>query len=793
MLSLFMRTKLLLSCFLLFSLYASAQDDDQNKTISERVFIHTDKSTCVAGDTIWYKVYLFDGITPGSFSTNIFIELIDEKGIVLFTHKLPVFNSAAIGDFEISDSLGHGYYFLRAYTPQMLQQGKQVPVKLLAVLNPSFVPQKYNQPPAAAYAVQFYPENGELVAGLTNMVAAVLTVPDGMADKCRLLISDTKNDTVAYLSEIKDGVGSFSFVPKAGENYKAVLFVKGEEDIQFNLPAVQSSGVLLSVADRPKRKIYFLQKTSDVLPKNEAILTGVMFDNVVFSQAVKFDNNESNGFIPFEKLPPGLLHLTVTDGTGKAYATRQVIITRQDFHSDLQFKQDTINFGAKAKNVVTVSLPDSTEGNFSVSVTAIDNTDIINSNNSITNSVLLSSESASAGINMQLLQTNSEKRVTDDLIATTGQWIHPVTEKQKPITDNYITLGATVYKYGSKKLITKGNLIVMLRTKDSSGSFLKVPVDGNGRIKLDGLIYDDTAKFHFQPDDKKTGKIELKRDDLPQYKSPAFTVPSQLAAIENKLSFAKPELRKEALAVKTFIEKTKEEYKMLEGVVVHAVKRRPIDLVNKKYASGMFSGMGNVRVFDFINEPPVGGTQNILLYLQGRVPGLRIDFRGGTNYSLTTSRAMSMTGGPIPVQVYLNEMPVEVRDLISVSIKDIALVKYFPAGTNAMFGFGVAGRLCIWTKQYDDYSEAEMGHDNYFSAPGYTASQQFIPKEYPKGIHTNIDNRKTLYWNPDINLTSDQREVKIRFFNSDNAKKYKVVVQGYTFDGRLIDFERIIE
>jgi len=216
-------------------------------------------------------------------------------------------------------------------------------------------------------------------------------------------------------------------------------------------------------------------------------------------------------------------------------------------------------------------------------------------------------------------------------------------------------------------------------------------------------------------------------------------------------------------------------------------------MVNRKYASGLFSSMGNVRLFDFINEPPQGGAQNIFQYLQGRVPGLRIDWRGGSNYSLTTSRAMSMTGGPIPVQVYLNEIEVDVQALLSVSIKDIAMVKYFPAGTNAMFGFGVAGRLAIWTKQPDDYSAAELGHNNFFLAPGYTASQQFTKPDYSKGVFTKEDRRKTVYWNPDINITSEEREVKIRFFNSDNAKKLRVVIQGFTYDGRFIDFEKIIE
>jgi hypothetical protein len=794
-----MKSKLLFSCILFISFISAAQNPsatDDDKTVSERIFIHTDKSTCVAGDTIWYKAYLFDGHVPGSFSTNLFIELIDEKGIVLFTHKLPVFEGTAYGNFEISDSLQHGYYFLRAYTPQLLQSGKQIlPSKLIAVLNPSFVPEKYTRNQVTSYDVQFYPESGQLVSGLTNTVAFTLMVPAAQLSNAALLVSNSKNDTIAFTSNSINRTGSFSFIPSLNEKYKAELIIPGTEKKEFSLPAIQSSGVLLSVADNSKGKIYLVQKTADLFKNNEAMLTGVMFDKIVFRQPLKFHNNESNGIIPLTKLPPGILHLSVTDAGEKIEAIRQVVIYKTGMQAELVFKKDTINLSAKAKNVFTVGLPDSTEGNFSVAVTTVDNTDALNDNNSIINSVLVNAESASAGNDVTAIQTGPENKSVNDLLAITGNWTQPVIKKTAgpTVQDNYITLSGKVFKYGTKKMLTKGNLLVMMRTKDSSSSFIKIPVSNDGRFLMDGLVYDDTARFHFQPDDKKAGKVELTLDETPQLKVPVFAAPALASSLTDRLSFTKPEVKKEIAAVKTYIEKTKEEYKLLENVTVRAVRRRPVDAVNKKYTSGLFSSMGNVKTFDFVNEPPQTGAQNIFQYLQGRVAGLRIDWRGGTNYSLTTSRAMSMTGGMIPVQVYLNEVEVDVQALLSVSIKDIALIKYFPAGTNAMFGFGIAGRLAIWTKKYDDYNEAELGHDNYFSAPGYTASQQFTQPDYSKGIFTKEDKRKTVYWNPDINITSEEREVKIRFFNSDNAKKLKVVIQGFTFDGRFIDFEKIIE
>jgi hypothetical protein len=792
-----MKKSVLLSCLLFIVFYSFSQSNtEDDKSVSERIFIHTDKSTCIAGDTIWYKVYLFDGHVPGSFSTNLFVELIDEKGIVLFTHKLPVFDGTAYGNFEISDSLQHGYYFLRAYTPQLLQSGKKIlPSKLIAVLNPSFVPEKYTRNPVASYGIQFYPESSQLVSGLTNTVAFTLMAPAEQLSNAAVLISNSKNDTIAYAGNNPNGTGRFSFIPSLNEKYKAELILPGNEKKEFNLPAIQSSGVLLSVADNSKGKIYLVQKTDDILKNNEAVLTGVMFDKIVFRQPIKFENNESNGIIPLTKLPPGILHLSVTDAGEKSYAMRQVVIYKSGVQADLIFKKDTVNLSSKAKNVFTVGLPDSTEGNFSVAVTVMDNTDVVNGNNSITNAVLLNAESASPVFDLPGIQADPEKKSINDLVAITGNWIQPTSKSTgtTPLQDNYITLSGKVFKYGSKKLVTKGNLIVMMRTKDSSSSFIKIPVSDDGRFVMDGMVYDDTAKFHFQPDDKKTGKVELTLDKATEINAPAFIAPPLASSLTDRLSFTKPEIKKEIAAAKIYIEKTKEEYKLLDNVTVHAVRKKPVDVVNKKYASGLFSSMGNVRVFDFVNEPPQGGAQNIFQYLQGRVPGLRIDWRGGTNYSLTTSRAMSITGGPIPVQVYLNEIEVDVQALLSVSIKDIALVKYFPAGNNAMFGFGIAGRLAIWTKQYDDYSDVERGHDNFFFAPGYTASQQFTQPDYSKGIFTKEDRRKTVYWNPDINITSEEREVKIRFFNSDNAKKLKVVIQGFTVDGRFIDFEKIIE
>jgi hypothetical protein len=786
-----------LSATALFTIQAQtpATEDNDRKT-AERIFVHTDKTTCIAGDTIWFRAYLFDGHIPGSFSTNLYVELIDEKGIVLFTQKLPVFDGTAYGNFEVGDSLQHGYYFLRAFTPQMLAAGKQLSVnKMIAVLNPGFVPQKFNQLPPPSFNLQFYPESGQIITGLTNRIVFKITNEFGSPVNSPVLIKNSTGDTIVYSAEVTDGTGSFSFVPETSDPYKAELLLAGGEKKLFPLPAIKKSGVLISLAENTKGKIYLIQKTADRIKNNEAVLTGTMFDKTVFRQLIKFTGNESEGVIPVTNLPPGLLHLTVTDGSGEEYASRTVAVNKPAVQTTLVYKEDTVSFKAKAKNVLTVGLPDSATGTFSVSISAFnDNIEVMANQSSITNSILVTSESATViPVFSNAFLSNHDLQKEDNNIIG-GQWQKPPAQTGiSPVQDNYITITGAAYKYGTQKPLAKGGLMMVLRTKDSSNSFLKVPVDGDGKFHIDGLVYDDTARFYFQSDDKKAGKVQVYADNPAPVQPSHFHLHAGQIIYSDKIFVSRSELKKEMAAAKAYLDKTKEEYKLLEAVTVHAIKKKPVDVVNKKYTSGLFSSMGNVKVFDFINEPPQGSTQNILLYLQGRVPGLRIDWRGGQNFSLTTSRAMSMTGGLIPVQVYLNEVETDVQAIAGLSIKDIALVKYFPAGSNAMFGFGIAGRLAIWTKNINDYSAAELGHDNFFSYPGYTPSHQFTQPDYSSGVHTKEDKRQTLYWNPDITITPEEREVKIRFFNSDTGKKYKVVIQGFTYDGRFIDFVKIID
>lgn len=399
-----MKKTLLLPC-ILFYYYVLSQTPNSvspdDKIVSERIFIHTDKSTCIAGDTVWFKAYLFDGNQPGSLSTNLFVELADEQSHIIFKQKLPVFNGTTSGFFPITDSLQHGFYFLRAYTPQMLLSSQQIiSSKVIAVMNIGYVLPKYMKQTPAEYKILFYPESGNLVTGLSNTVAFRVSDQNGNGLNTPVLISNVSGDTIAYISSPQNGLGAFSFTPLTTEKYSAEIIVENKKK-KFDLPVFHKDGVLLSVAENSKGKIYLVQKSPELFVNEKAELLGIMFDNIVFRQPLKFENNEASGLIPLKDLPPGILHLSVVNENEQVFAFRPVMINKTDIYADVLFSKDTVGFSPKAKNVFSFRLPDTTEGNLSVSVIALNSTNAAIENNSITNSILIDAESSLPAIHQQ--------------------------------------------------------------------------------------------------------------------------------------------------------------------------------------------------------------------------------------------------------------------------------------------------------------------------------------------------------------------------------------------------------
>ncbi|MFM7853338.1 MAG: carboxypeptidase-like regulatory domain-containing protein, partial [Flammeovirgaceae bacterium] len=84
----------------------------------EKIYLQTDKAYYYPGDTIWFKGYLKygQGLASDLKSKVLYVDLLDNTGIIVAKLKLPIKNARANGDLFLPENTLPGNYTLRAYT-----------------------------------------------------------------------------------------------------------------------------------------------------------------------------------------------------------------------------------------------------------------------------------------------------------------------------------------------------------------------------------------------------------------------------------------------------------------------------------------------------------------------------------------------------------------------------------------------------------------------------------------------------------------------------------------------------
>ena len=108
-------------------------------TTSETIFLHTNATTFVTGETLFYNVSCMNsaGLTKSEISKIAYVELIDSDKKVVIVHKLFLENGLANSDFFINSTLISGNYTLVGYTKWMLnKQENNAFLTNISIINP---------------------------------------------------------------------------------------------------------------------------------------------------------------------------------------------------------------------------------------------------------------------------------------------------------------------------------------------------------------------------------------------------------------------------------------------------------------------------------------------------------------------------------------------------------------------------------------------------------------------------------------------------------------------------------
>ena len=96
----------------------------QTISLDETVFIHSNATTFVSGETLLYKIYCLKATdkTPSEISKVAYVELVDENKKSITKTKIDLKNAVGQGDYFIPTTLKTGNYKLIGYTNWMLNK-----------------------------------------------------------------------------------------------------------------------------------------------------------------------------------------------------------------------------------------------------------------------------------------------------------------------------------------------------------------------------------------------------------------------------------------------------------------------------------------------------------------------------------------------------------------------------------------------------------------------------------------------------------------------------------------------
>src|SRR5205814_1249210 len=86
----------------------------------EAIHLHTNKTTFLTNESVWYQGYIIDRKSNKPFFTsNVFVVLYSEKGNKISDKLIYANDGAFSGKFDLNKDLHSGIYYIRVYTNWM--------------------------------------------------------------------------------------------------------------------------------------------------------------------------------------------------------------------------------------------------------------------------------------------------------------------------------------------------------------------------------------------------------------------------------------------------------------------------------------------------------------------------------------------------------------------------------------------------------------------------------------------------------------------------------------------------
>lgn len=332
----------------------------RQQALQEKIFVHTDKGAYLTGEILWFKLYVVDGSynKPLNLSKVAYVEVLDENNTPAIQAKVELHNGHGSGSLYIPVSVNNGNYHFRAYTNWMKNFSPDYYFdKNITIVNPQRAPVASATIPKTDYDIQFFPEGGYMVNGISSNVAFKAVGKDGKGIDFTGAVIDQKNDTVAHFKSLRFGMGHFAFTPTAGSNYKAVIKVNNGSPVTKSFPVANNQGYVMGLTDNGSGQLQISVKANVESSDGGVYLFAHTRQLVKVAKRIALINGSANFTIDKSALDDGISHITIFNGDKQPVCER-LYFKRPAKSLAIDASADQQNYGTRKKVNVSVSAKD---------------------------------------------------------------------------------------------------------------------------------------------------------------------------------------------------------------------------------------------------------------------------------------------------------------------------------------------------------------------------------------------------------------------------------------------------
>jgi len=790
----------------------------------EKVYVHTDKPYYVAGENIWFKAYLVDGMNHqfAAPSKNLYVDLVDATGKVEKAITLQNTGEGGIaGDFELDEEIEAGIYLLRAYTrsmqnfPDPFIFQKEIRVYDKQTAADKTASQDTVSQDKAPFEIQFFPEGGDLVNGILSKVGFKAVGVNGKGIEVEGRIIDESGTFITTFKSFKFGLGVFNLTAFVGKKYTAEVTHQGIKQ-EVVLPEVKPEGYTIQYLPGTEEKFYVVLQSSQPEGLKGALLYGHSRGNSFLAESVTNPVNKATVEVSTSSISEGVVHLTLFSPQGIPVCERLIFTSKSNQNTQLSVHPDRPTYNNRSKVKLKLQLKptkDSTnveQADLSISIT--DQSLVAHPNYALDiRSYLLLTSELQGRIEYPAYYFDPSNQGADfllDLLMMTQGWRRfswdQLFASEVPtvqfLPEQSLSISGQITKIGEADKPLRAQ--VFFNTLDDNFLTGEVITEENGRFAFEGLTFVDTTtvilrankytKQNKKGDKASTGNrnVEIRLDQaLPPQFSKEWAIPFYDQSVETLHKYVETQ-QNIAMIDSTYRHRTIN----LDTISIEARK------VNKqeelRSPTQLYRRPDHRLVLDSIG-PAAYAYPSLFELIQSRFPGVQV--QGEFPNQEVIMRGTTSLSGSNAALFVVDGVMISSDGVNSIPVGDVAYIDILKNTSAAIYGGRAAnGIIAVYTKKGENRELSPSSRPRLgvldFQHPGYYQARQFYQPNYDRKLpqHTKPDIRTTLYWNPKVQIDK-KGTLNLEFYTDDKKSTYQVDVQGLSRDGTPLSAQTVFE